>query len=375
MKQIVVLSGGNYYSDLVRIEQMLPGFLSKHYQVLFIEYPKFSRIIRLIAGKQTYLEKVNNQLTVIHTFGLLPCGRSVAQINLLNHRLNYFLVKNLINKKYLLLSFTPEAVLIPLLMSGANRVYYWVIDDYVTLPFWNNPWQKRQFRYLDKLMVSGSDRIIAASTTLYEQYRKDKPQTFYFPTPADLSDVKIIDNEIPGDLKAMEGLKIGFIGAFYDWRIDIDLLLKTAAYYSNHSFIFIGSFKVRKKYLRDRLYSMKNLHFLDYKKPEYLSLYINAFDVCLIPYRMNAYGISAYPVKINEYLYAGKPVVTTALPALKDLANRKLIYWADNNRTFIKYIGKAIRENDPELKKARKKTASANSWQARSAALLKLLEQ
>ena len=41
-------------------------------------------------------------------------------------------------------------------------------------------------------------------------------------------------------------------------------------------------------------------------------------DVALLPNRINNYTKSMFPMKFFEYLAAGKPVVSTELPALAD---------------------------------------------------------
>ena len=44
--------------------------------------------------------------------------------------------------------------------------------------------------------------------------------------------------------------------------------------------------------------------------------YVRAFDVCMIPYLIDDFVRGIYPLKLHEYLAAGKPVVTTPIPAV-----------------------------------------------------------
>jgi len=71
----------------------------------------------------------------------------------------------------------------------------------------------------------------------------------------------------------------------------------------------------------------------------------------------------------------GKPVVTTALPALKYLRDKNLIYWARNDKEFIKFIQDALLEKkDPKVIKARIEEAKKNSWEKRIKEFISIIE-
>jgi len=57
------------------------------------------------------------------------------------------------------------------------------------------------------------------------------------------------------------------------------------------------------------------------KRPfQELPRYGRTFDAAVIPFRINDLTVSVSPIKLKEYLAMGKPVVSTALPAVVDYA-------------------------------------------------------
>jgi len=367
LQQLILFLGGDFYYDLKRTEYHLPRHLSKYYSVYCFEFPQFLKLVKVLTGKLHFIEKINSSLTVFHTFGILPFGRSFPVLNKVNHLLNYYILKLFFRKTFqnsLLISLTPELVYLIPRIEKIHQIIYYVNDEYTSLPAWSNRFQKKQFLSLENKLLKKVDKIIAVSPTLKDKYMKLGKRVYYFPPPAHLLPLrKIKDNRIPPDIKDIPKPIIGFEGAFFDWRIDIQLLLKALNFLPNVSFVFIGSLKIKNKQFLKELKSKHNFYYLGNKRLEEVPYYIKQFNVCLIPYKLNDYGRFAYPVKINEYLYIGRPVVTTALPAFKNLANSKLIYWAKSEEEFIKNIKTALKEelNLKTVEKMRK-VALSHSW-------------
>jgi glycosyltransferase involved in cell wall biosynthesis len=95
-----------------------------------------------------------------------------------------------------------------------------------------------------------------------------------------------------------------------------------------------------------------------------LPAYLQHFDCCIIPYKVNKLTASIYPLKINEYLAAGKPVVSTHFS--DDIYTfRDHAFIAETHDQFIRMIDVAIEENNSTKKIARIAAAQANSWEKR----------
>lgn len=378
-----IFLGSNFKGKILRIEQYLPFYLSINNEVICFEYPQFLKLSSILLGKIPLMEKVSPNLLVFHSFGLLPFGRTFSLINYLNHLVNCFLFKlimgNKIKKPTIIISFTPEIIYILSQLDLKRKIYYYVLDEYTSLPCWKNPLQKNQLLALEKKMLKVANKVIAISSVLYEKYKKSHPHVVYFPTPAELSIyldyLSKKDKTIPYDLINVPRPAVGFMGALFDWRINMELVLKTLRVYSNISFVFIGELEIKDKKKREAIFGQKNFYYLGLKKFKELPQYLSLFDVCIIPYEVNSYGKAAYPVKVNEYLAMGKPVVTTALPALKYLKDKNLIYWARDGNEFIKLIKIALAEKkNPEVIKKRIEEAKKNSWEERIKEFISIIE-
>ena len=84
---------------------------------------------------------------------------------------------------------------------------------------------------------------------------------------------------------------------------------------------------------------------------------------CRITVRVDAVTAATDPVKFYEYLAQGKPVVTTPLPELADRA--RLFYPARDGEEFLALLDRAVAEDDPALRSARRDYARQNDWTAR----------
>ncbi|MBI2616834.1 glycosyltransferase [Candidatus Gottesmanbacteria bacterium] len=383
IKDNVILLGGPFLNDLDRIEQTLPKYLSRYRKVHCFEYPRFKNLVLVFLRKIKLSERVNTNLTIFHSIGLLPFGRNIPLINKLNHVFNYIIftsITSLSNRAYNIISFTPEiSYLFNQLntINSTHRVIYYVLDNYMSLPYWSNNLQRNQLKSLERKTLLNSSLVITASIPLYRLFKKKHTRVILYTTPAELS--PFIKNSskntilISRKTSYIPEPRIGFIGSLYDWRINFQLLLKLLKHFHNISFVFLGTFHIQNEEIIKKLNKMKNFYFLGKKKYSTIPNYIESFKACIIPYSLGKYGKYAYPVKVNEYLCKGKPIVSTALPALKSLSKKKLLYWSKNNKEFIRNTQIALNEKAKYLARMRKKEAIKNSWQNRISEFLNIL--
>jgi glycosyltransferase involved in cell wall biosynthesis len=101
----------------------------------------------------------------------------------------------------------------------------------------------------------------------------------------------------------------GFVGALFEW-IDLDLLIATANVAPDILFVFVGP--TRRGVSIDRLRTLPNVRCFGAQSFEVVSRWIQAFDVCMIPFRQDPVSDCADPIKLYEYLALGKPVVGTS---------------------------------------------------------------
>jgi glycosyltransferase involved in cell wall biosynthesis len=106
---------------------------------------------------------------------------------------------------------------------------------------------------------------------------------------------------------------------------------------------------------------------------ELLPGFLKSFSVCLVPYKFNNYTKNCFPLKIHEYLASGKPVVASALSAIRDYS--EVMYFSATKEEFLGNIRIAMFENDNPKRDKRIQLASHNTWENRILSMEKILSE
>ena len=136
----------------------------------------------------------------------------------------------------------------------------------------------------------------------------------------------------------------------------------------DYSFVFIGPVTTD----ISRLKGKKNIHFLGSRPYEFIPNYLKAFSVGTIPFVLDGVTLKVSPIKFYEYLASGIPIVSTALPDLKDFG--QFVSLVDNKEDFSLALEKTIKNENKKLKLARMKHAEKFSWEKRFNQLNKSIE-
>src|SRR5206468_6012611 len=147
------------------------------------------------------------------------------------------------------------------------------------------------------------------------------PRTQLVPNAADaeLFRPAVARSTASADVSELPRPVLGFAGNITSSKIDFPLLLAVAKAQPRWTFLIVGP--SRRESVREltRLLELPNVHWVGHKPHDQLPQYVAAFDVGLIPYRETAYTRNCFPLKLYEYLAAGKPVVASGLPELRDM--------------------------------------------------------
>ena len=111
---------------------------------------------------------------------------------------------------------------------------------------------------------------------------------------------------IPEDLIDLKKPIVGYVARITD-RLDIDLIQYLLNKLPNVNFVFIGKSFINLK----PLYTFSNFYFIGVKPYEKLPNYLQCFDACLLPHKINDLTKRMDPVKVYEYLAMHKPIVAT----------------------------------------------------------------
>lgn len=223
---------------------------------------------------------------------------------------------------------------------------------------------------MEEKLLKKADLVFTTSRSLYEKKKVFNQNTYYLPNVADVAHFMTASGDlpIPQDIVNIKPPIIGFIGTIVSYKLDISLIKHIALTHSEWSVVLIGDVGED----IEEFQSIPNIFMLGGKRYELLPGYIKAFDVCIIPNKINEYTQNMFPMKFFEYLATGKPIVLTELPAVNEY--REISYIAKDKEEFVRYIRQALTEDDLPLKQRRIEIAKENTWEVRIEEMSKLIE-
>jgi glycosyltransferase involved in cell wall biosynthesis len=198
---------------------------------------------------------------------------------------------------------------------GEEMVVYHCVDEFSA--FSDAP--ANEIRELERRLMLKSDVVICSSEKLRADKARTNPNAHLVQHGVDLDHfAKAFRQEttIPDELKGAPGPIIGFWGLLADW-VDLQLIRHVADAFSGGTVVLLGSSTTDMKPLE----GARNIRVLGRKPYADLPRYAKAFDVALMPFRVNELTLAANPLKVREYLAAGLPVVSTAIPEVERLGS------------------------------------------------------
>ena len=163
----------------------------------------------------------------------------------------------------------------------------------------------------------------------------------------------------PPDIAHLEGPVLGFFGVV-DERMDYELVTKLADADPTWHIVMVGPHtKIEDVALPQR----PNIHWLGGRDYTQLPHYASRFDVCLMPFALNAATEFINPTKALEYMATGRPVVSSAIEDVV-LQFSKVATVASSHEEFIALCRRVLLEPDPERLRRGIELARKNSWEA-----------
>ncbi|OFY51888.1 MAG: hypothetical protein A2X22_04305 [Bacteroidetes bacterium GWF2_49_14] len=327
---------------------------------------KVKRRLRVLRGKDNPLEQIKpglwilNPKTMLESINMLPDGRLFDFGNRINNRRFAKEVRKAVSilgfKDFYL--FNDSSMFLGLYQKELLRpvLYIYYMRDYLI----KNPfWRKHGVR-LEPMLIRHAD-VVVNNSTLYTEYgRKYNRHSYMVGQGCDIDAYNndIQDIKIASDLSAINKPVIGYVGFLSSRRLNVELMEEIAGSRPGWTMVLVGPeddiFK------ESRLHQLPNVVFTGPRKPEELPGYVQGFDVCLNPQRINDATIGNYPRKIDEYLAMGKPTVASATKAMEYFA--QYTYLGESATDYIGLIDKALLNNSPDLEKSRKDFARSHTW-------------
>lgn len=231
-------------------------------------------------------------------------------------------------------------------------------------------WRKHGNR-LEPQLIAKSDLTVANSVYLANYCKKYNQKSFYVGQGCDFGLFTHPENlKKPADITPNKPI-IGYVGYLSSLRLDLEIISFIATQKPDWNIVLVGP--MDDDFLNSDLHSFKNISFLGQKPIEELPNYINCFDVCINPQKLNEVTIGNYPRKIDEYLALGKPVVATKTEAMETFSD--YVYLAQDKLEYVNFITRALEDNNDSLKKQRIDFALSHTWENSVTEIYKAINQ
>lgn len=328
----------------------------------------FKRVLNFLKGPR----KVRENLWVFSPIVIPNHG------NALISKLNDILMMNYIYLLSLILNFdrkwfwTYNPLSHSFLRFFKGRVVYHSVDDLTAAPGLPHEKIVREEQKLLKM----SSFVFVTSRDLEKKYQPLVPEKlFYFSNVADYNHFSQAKGhlDIPSDLKNIPHPQIGFIGAVSEYKVDIKLIEDIAKNNPDLHWVIIG--QVGEGEPGSSVGTMKNysnIHLLGPRAYVDLPNYLKSFDVVTLPCPINNYTKAMFPMKFFEYLAAGKDIVATDLPALRDFSN--LYYRCESIEQFENSILEILEGKSKVDAREREAVAKEYTYEARTKKMLQVID-
>ncbi|HQO50106.1 MAG TPA: glycosyltransferase [Bacteroidales bacterium] len=352
--------------------------IAKHNRVLYVNYPLdrltilrekndplIQKRLRINKGQEPDLIQVNENLwnlfprTTLESISKIPFDFVFDFFNKINGKRFARQIKKAIQKlgfkNYFIFNDSDmfRGFYLKELLEPEMYIYY-TRDNLVAVDYW-----KKQGIRIEAALMAKSDIVVGNSTYLADQARVFNPRSFYVGQGCDVSlfDKKLIQS-LPEDFDKIPRPIIGYIGAIFSLRLDVDVLIHIATKKPDWQIVLVGP--EDEVFKQSKLHDLPNVWFLGSKKMEELPQYLMAFDVAINPQKLNEVTIGNYPRKIDEYLAMGKPTVATRTKAMEVFED--YTYLAETKEQYVEMIEKALIENNTELEKGREEFTRSHTW-------------
>lgn len=234
---------------------------------------------------------------------------------------------------------------------------YYCIDDYAAHPGVDVD----VIAACDEMLTRRADHVFVAPPALLPLKQSVNPHCTFSPHGVDVdmfSRAQRAETPVPQDAASLRHPVVGYFGLIAAWT-DVELIEWLALQRPQWSFLLVGHAHVDVSALR----RLPNVMLVGAQPYESLPGWAKAFDVAIIPYRLNRQVQNANPLKLREYLATGKPVVTVRTPEVDRFAD--VVSIADGREEYLAAIEKALSETGTQASERRMAAVQAMSWDQR----------
>lgn len=351
IKNIIIYSTADWDNPFWTNKQHVAKQLSERgYNVLYVEslglraptlkMADAQRVLKRLKKFAQGLRTISPTLTVLSPLAI-PGGGKFPFVKKMNDLLVRTQIKIAIKKlkfhNHWAWTYNPVSLNLLSTFEPAKIIYH-TVDDLSAAPGMD----AQAIRLAEHELLQKADIIFCTSPKLLEnvQVQTHKP-AYYYPNVVDVEHFRKAHGcAIPLDLKNIPYPILGFVGAISNYKLDMDLINKTAELHPEWSFVLIGKVGEGQPGTEMSLATRANIHLLGPKEYSEVPAYMHHFDVGLIPCPINNYTQSMFPMKFFEYMASDTPVVARNIDALEEF---QLIHYSYSTpEEFEQQILKAL---------------------------------
>lgn len=162
---------------------------------------------------------------------------------------------------------------------------------------------------------------------------------------------------------------LGYYGALASW-FDYDLVIEIARKRPDWLFVLVGM-DYDGTLGKSGVLECSNVVYIPPQPYQELPHFLKAFDIALIPFRINEITLSTSPVKLFEYMAAEKPILTSKMPECLKYESVRTYKDADEFCALAEGL-LALAPGDPYWETLRRE-ALENTWDARTDQILEAI--
>ncbi|MFN0054082.1 MAG: glycosyltransferase [Planctomycetales bacterium] len=247
---------------------------------------------------------------------------------------------------------------------GEDSVIYYCVDEFSAF----TGVQVQHLQELEQILMRRADGVIVSAEELRKSKSQFNPKTVMVAHGVDFDHFRMALDDatvIPEEVRDLPRPVLGFFGLIADF-VDLELIGQIAKRFPQGTVVMLGNPTTDTSCLE----GVPNVRLLGRKPYADLPAYCKAFDVALMPFKINQLMINANPLKMREYIAAGLPVVATPLPEVAKLGLCRLATSVDD---YVREINAAL--EDPGPSRARSETMRSEGWMSRVDLIAQHLDQ
>ena len=199
-------------------------------------------------------------------------------------------------------------------VPDGKRLVFDAIDDQASHPQMKRDWPAVRKGY--EFVKNRADIIFTNSEVMARRLGGGRTEPIWVPNGVDAE--RFLDpGPPPAEMAGLEGPLFGYVGKIQE-RLDVEMVARLAESLTSGHLVIVGPFLARG--MKRNLAALPRTVLLGDRHYEDIPGIMCAFDVGIMPHKIDPYTSAMDPIKLYEYLAAGLPVVTTPVAGTEALS-------------------------------------------------------